>query len=157
MKFFFFMHFLFFLFKISERNRHQTSVSLTPQIGHRSLFVFFSVMSFSSVASPTSTFQPQKKPQPKFKIRKSRSETNAAQSNETEFSTNVDSSSNSSTQPRSRKKIQTINIFAVRVLLADLIKGCPCKNEIQWKITKNWIKDLHKTYQKKTEKKQCCY
>ena len=137
MKFIFFYAFSFSFFQVSERNRHQISVSPTSQTDHRSFFVFFSVMFFSSVASPTSIFQSQKESQPRFKIRGFRSKTDAVQSSETEFSADAGSSSSSNIQLRSRKEVQTINIFAVRVLLADLVKGCSCKNGIQWEITED--------------------
>ena len=46
-----------FFFQLSKRICHQISVFFTSQTDHKNLFVFFSVMFFSFVASSSSTFQ----------------------------------------------------------------------------------------------------
>ena len=126
MKFIFFYAFFFSFSQISERIRHQISVFFTPQIDHKSFFVFFSVMSFSSSTSASPTSQSQKRSRPKFKIRKFRSMTDAIQMNEAEFSASADPNR----QNRIEKKIQTFNIFAARILVKRLTQKCLCKNDV---------------------------
>ena len=127
MKLIFFYAFSFSSFQVSERIRHQISVFFTPQTDFRSSFVFFSVMFFSSFAASSSpTLQPQERPQPKFKIKKSRSMTDAIQMGGTEPPASADPNR----QARIGKKIQTPNTLAVKALVARLAQKCFCKNDV---------------------------